>query len=296
VALCWGLLAGLVVCVPAGYIYRFYRESAPLRGNLDYTHLSAAGIDSDWYLLRKLEQRNAFLGELSPAKRISTAVRSNLMRAADDVIERYRNSSDPAIANFDWQKAAICLRHVLEMDHGDRSAQGKLALCEGYKQLLGAHAEAAQTQFQQSVSLIPRAPDPHLALMRLYVYSLKNVGNAIAEMHEAERLGFKAGPREMEQKADGYRFRAASELKQAMQYRDKSRSMEERYLRMAQRDYDRARTLYEPIIGFSNVSVALREVDDDDRTRENLNDSLKKPLKPAKKTRKLASRRNSRWQ
>lgn len=295
VALCWGLLAGLVVCVPAGYIYRFYRESAPLRGNLDYSRLSAAGIDSDWNLLRKLEQRNAFLGEMSPAKRISTAVRGNLMRAAEDVIDRYRNSSDPAIGDFDWQKASLCLRHVLEMDHGDRNAQGKLALCEGYRKLLEGNPEAARTQFQQSVSLIPRLPDPHLALMRIYVYSQKNIGNAIAEMHEAERLGFRAGPREMEQKADGYRFRAASELKEALQYRDKSRAMEERYLRLAQRDYDRARTLYEPIIGFSNVSVALREVDDDDRTREQLNDSLKK-LKPAKKSHRIASRRTTRWQ
>ncbi len=36
VALCWGLLAGLVVCVPLGYYYRFWRESSALRGNLDY--------------------------------------------------------------------------------------------------------------------------------------------------------------------------------------------------------------------------------------------------------------------
>ena len=40
VALCWGLLAGLVVCVPLGYYYRFWRESGALRGNLDYTRAS----------------------------------------------------------------------------------------------------------------------------------------------------------------------------------------------------------------------------------------------------------------
>ena len=52
VALCWGLLAGLVVCVPAGYAYRFWRESSPLR-NPDYTRLSVAGINADWSLFQQ---------------------------------------------------------------------------------------------------------------------------------------------------------------------------------------------------------------------------------------------------
>ena len=118
----------------------------------------------------------------------------------------------------------------------------------------------------------------------------------MAELHEAQRLGFQPGPREMEQEADGYRFRASAELKEARSYRGKSRTMEERYLRLAQRDFDRARQLYEPILGFSNVSVALREVDDDDRAREQLDEILKKPVKMAKRQRRSATRRYSRWQ
>src|SRR2546427_9615722 len=46
----------------------------------------------------------------------------------------------------------------------------------------------------------------------------------------------------------------------------------ERCLRLAQRDFERARQLYEPIVGFSNASVALRQVDDDDRARKQLDD------------------------
>jgi serine/threonine protein kinase len=296
VALCWGLLAGLVICVPAGYAYRFWRQSAPLRANQDYTRLSAAGINDDWNLFQQLEKRNTFLGELSPAKKLSAGMRSSLMHAADDVIERYRNNSDPAIEDFDWEKAAVCLRHVLEIDRADRTAEGRLALCEGYLNLEHAPAEAAQAKFQQSVSLIPRAPDPHLGLARIYIYSLKNVGKAIAELHEAQRLGFQLGPREMEQEADGYRFRAGVELKEAQRYREKSKTLEARYLRQAQRDYDRARQLYEPILGFSNVSVALREVDDDDHARQQLDDTLKKPVKAAKRPRRTSARRYSRWQ
>jgi serine/threonine protein kinase len=306
VALCWGLLAGLVVCVPAGYIYRFWRQSAPLRDSRDYTRLSVAGINANWSLFQQLGQRNVFLGELSPARRLSSPMRSSLLHAADDVIERYRNNSDPAIEDFDWQKAAVCLRHLLEMDPSDHAAQGKLALCDGYVDLMKASAgqpeqrpaaiEDARTKFQESVSLIPRAPDPHLGLARIYIYSLHNVGKAIAELHEAQHLGFQPGPREKEQEADGYRFRARSELITARVFRGKSRLAEERYLRLAQRDFDRARQIYEPILGYSNVSVALREVDDDDQTRQELDDKLKKSVKVARRPRRTAARRSSRWQ
>ena len=75
-------------------------------------------------------------------------------------------------------------------------------------------------------------------MARIYVYSRKNVGKAIAELHEAERLGFKPGPREMEEEADGYRFRASSELTEARKYRQTSRAQAERFLRLAQRDFD----------------------------------------------------------
>jgi len=292
--------------VPAAYAYRYWRQSLPLRSDLDYTRLSIAGIDANWKLFQQLQQRNAFLGEFSPAKRLAASLRASLLHAADDVIERYRNSSDPVIEDFDWQKAAVCLRHVLEIDRGDRGAEGNLALCDGYLALertnsehageRQASAEEAHAKFQRAVSLVPNAPDAHLALLRIYVYSLQNVGKTIAELHEAQRTGFEPGPREMEMEADGYRFRANDELREAQGARPKSRTAELRYLRLAQRDYDRARRLYEPIQGFSNVSVALREVDDDDRQRQQLDDVLKKPVKVVRRTRHATPRRYARWQ
>ena len=271
VALSWGVLAGLLVCVPAGYYYRFWRDSRPIRGPLDYTQASVAGINSDWDLFRRVSRQNAFLGDFSPAQRLSPSMRSSLLAAADHVIERYRNNSDPAIEDFDWPKAVACLRHALEIEPNDREAQGKLALCNGYSNLAHSNSDLAQQNFEQAISLIPQLPDPHLGLARIYVYSRKNAGKAIAELHEAERLGFKPGPREMEEEADGYRFRAAAELNEARKYRQTSRATAKRYLRLAQRDFDRARQLYEPIQGFSNVTVALRQVDDDDHSREQLN-------------------------
>jgi serine/threonine protein kinase len=296
VALCWGLLAGLVVCVPLGYYYRFWRESGALRGNLDYTHASVSDINRDWDLLQRVQRQNAFLGGASPAIRLAANVRAGLRQAGDEVIEGYRNNSNPRIQDFDWAKAAVCFTHLLEMDRNDRDANGKLALCHGYENL-DRDAHAAQADFDDAVSLLPRSPDPHLGLARIDVYSLKNIGKALAELQEAQRLGFEIGPRENEEKADGYRFRATAELNQA-QKNEISKTEEARYLRLAQRDFDRARQLYEPIEGFSNVSVALRQVDDDDRTRQGMADALAKKPKPKARSNqkpRYASRRTH-WQ
>jgi len=308
VALCWGLLAGLVVCVPIGYFYRFQRESATIREVSDYSRRSATEINADWDQFHHLEQRNAFLGRFSPMTRLSGLMHARLIVAADEIIDRYRNSSDPAIQDFDWAKASMCLQHALDMDRNDRVSQAKLALANGYINLVRANSDdqaqhdslvsAAVVKFNEAASLMPRAPDPHLALARIYVYSQKNIGKAVAELHEAERLGFASGPREVEQQADGYRFRAIDELEEARKYREKSRIMSERYLRLAQRDFDRARQLYEPIVGFSNVSVALRQVDDDDRSRQQLDDLMKQAAvkQSARKPRRPPNWRTRRWQ
>ena len=300
VALCWGLLAGLVVCVPLGYYYRFWRESSLLRGSPDFTHASVSEINRDWDLLQRIERQNAFLGRFSPAILLASTARASLLLAGNEVIDRYRNNSDPRVQDFDWPKAALCFTHALEMDRNDRAVQGKLALCHGYENLSRSDAgadRAAQSDFEEAVSLIPGSPDPHLGLARIYVYSLKNIGKAMAEMHEAQRLGFEPGPREMEEEADGYRFRAISELTAARGLGVKDRAVEERYLRLAQRDFDRARQLYEPIEGFSNVSVALREVDDDDRARQGLAEALnKKPVAPKRSRRPARTTRRTRWQ
>ena len=303
VALCWGLLAGLVVCVPLGYYYRFRHESSALRGKLDYTRASIAEINRDWDLLEHVQRHNAFLGGLSPASRLSVNVRAALLQAGNEVIEEYRNNSDPRIQDFDWPKAEVCFTHLIEMDRNNpsgnrREDQGKLALCHGYENLMhadsdAASAHAAQSDFENAGSLMPRSPDPHLGLARIDIYFLKNIGEALAEWHQAQRLGFEPGPRENEEEADGYRIRAMAELNQAARS-GQNRAAEERHLRLAQRDFERARELYEPIEGFSNVSVALRQVDDDDRTRETMADALKKKTKPVRHPR--YAKRRAHWQ
>jgi eukaryotic-like serine/threonine-protein kinase len=302
VALLWGLLAGLVVCVPLGYYYRFYRASGPLRGHLDFTSASAGEINRDWDLFQRVQRQNAFLGKFSPAAHLAPNLHAALLEAGDDVIERYRNNSDPRIQDFDWPKAAVCFTHLIEMDRNDRVSQGKLALCHGFENLERAPS-TAQTDFEQAEALLPRSPDPHLGLARIDIYTLQNIGKARAELHQAEQLGFAAGPREAEEQADFYRLRGAAELTEARK-EEISKTEEERYLRFAQRDFEHARELYEPIDGFSNVSVALRQVDDGDRERQGMANALTvkpkpkpkpKPKSRARQRARYASRRTH-WQ
>ena len=140
---------------------------------------------------------------------------------------------------------------------------------------------------------LPRSPDPHLALARLYTYSFRNVGQALAELHEAEQLGYKAGPREQEQQADGYLFHAEWALDLAR--RKQTAAEKRKWLLMARSDIDRARGLYEPIDGFSNVGVSLEQLDRRRTEEEQLRAALEtatvaaRPRRPVK--RNLSARR-----
>ena len=264
-AIAVGLLIGALLYIEIAFAYRFWADSKPLRGHRDYTHSSVAEIDADWNLYKQLRERNLPLGRYSPVSWLTAPLREASVAAADDVIERYRDSSDPSLNDFDWQKARICLRHALEMDGSDAAAKGKLALCNGYISLL-AKPQTSQAVIQTKASFdeaaynLPRSPDPHLALARLYVYNLRNVGRAVAELSVAERLGFKPGPREAEQQAEGYLFRAEQELVQADKAKPESPESA-KYAARTQSDLQRAFNLDEPIEGFSNVSSNLERID-----------------------------------
>jgi hypothetical protein len=290
-----GLVLGALIYVEAAFAYRFWVDSKPIRGYHDYTHRSIAAIDADWSLYKKLDERNLPLGRYSPVPWLSQPLRSSFLAAADDVIERYRNSSDPLLNAFDWQKANICLRRAAELDGSDPVVRAKLALTYGYLALLhGPPTEQtalrAKANFEEALSYLPRSPDPHLGLARLYIYNFRNVGRAVAEFSDAERFGFKPGPREFEQQADGYLLRAEQELQQA-QKANETREEISKYLLLAQGDLERARNLYEPIAGFSNVSTSLNRLYRDRGRQQTLQAKSQKPSSP----RKLLARRPRSW-
>ncbi len=150
---------------------------------------------------------------------------------ADTIIDGYRASAVTNPGEFDWARARKCLKYALQIDPSDNTLKGKVALADGYVNLVSAEAAAAKARnnpnprlpkaslsidsFRQAASYLPKSPDPHLGLARLNVYCYHNIGEADAEFQQAEQLGYHLGPREQVQKADGYMFRSQYELAKA---------------------------------------------------------------------------------
>ena len=152
VALCWGLLAGLVVCVPLGYYYRFWRESDALRGTSGFhareRRRDQPGLGS---VAARPEAEcvsgRYVAGQPSCAR---TCARHFLQAGERGDRAAIATTPIPRIEDFDWPKAAVCFTHLIEMDRNDRSAQGKLALCHGYENLERRRtASSAQADFEE---------------------------------------------------------------------------------------------------------------------------------------------------
>jgi hypothetical protein len=282
-----GVVLGVLLVVPIHFLLGFERETKPLREVRDYSRLSAADMTADWNLFQRLQKDSGFLGKLSPAPGMAQPFRHRLVAAADSVIEKYRNSSDPVLANFDWSKARLGLAYALEVDSADRESRGKMALCDGYLNLIRnpdlPKAEQSETNFQVAGADLPNSPDPHLALAYLYTYVYHNAGKAMGEFAEAERRGFHSGPREYEQRGDAYVLRAEYELRQAQRTAATSFADAGRWLRQTSNDLDRAWELYEPIAGFSNVNVGLDRVMRDREAAEHMRASLAPKPQPVRK-------------
>jgi hypothetical protein len=284
-ALAAGIAVGIILFVPASFLYRFRVESAPLRESPDYTRASMRDMEAAWKLYRRLQGESGFL-----ARPLSDPFRAALVRAGRDVADDYRNSSDPAIEHFDWEKASYSFRRVLEINRNDKDGVGWLALSDGYTALIRGDAQAAEARFRDTARALPKSPDPHLGLARVYAYSAHNPGLVTAELTAAERLGFRPGPREFEQEADAFLYRAEQSLRGGQKTEDPA--LKRKLLASAQRDFARARSYYEPIAGFSKVS------DDLDRVENGESLAVKLSVQPAKHVihKPKYSARNRRWQ
>lgn len=244
-----GLIIGLIIFVPAGYVYKLWSGTEHLRERHPY-------VDADWQQYQSLLKAHV-PDSWSPVALVRKSLHANLVTAATEIIESYRNSSETDPSRFDWAKAQLCLNRALELEPNDIESQGKLDLIKAY--IDPANAKA---QFEKAAAEAPRLPDPHLGLARINIYQLHNVGAALAEFRAAERLGFRPGPREFEAQADGYLYLAEQELHQWQKATTKS--VQAHYYALMQRDLNRARDLYEPITGFSNVSQNLQQLYNDE--------------------------------
>ncbi len=179
--------------------------------------------------------------------------------SADRILDAYRTSADPWLYEFDWPKAEICLERAVQLGAGEDRTLAKLALVRGYatlERLSGAqyseNAAAllrlkARDEFMLASHKLPADPAPHLALARVYVYSLTDPEKAMAEFAAAEHLGAQLGRREVEQQGDVYRIRAQQESAHNW--------------KLAMHDADLARGFYRRIPGFDEADRHLRELD-----------------------------------
>src|SRR5262249_10369735 len=147
------------------------------------------------------------------------------LAAANRILDSYLSSSDPWLYSFDWQKAEICFQRAIELGGADDRTLARLALSRGYATLdrlnSGQYSDKAAAQlrikarddFMFSAHKLPNDPAPHLALARVYVYSLTSPEKAMEEFAAAEHLGAVLGRREVQQQGDAYRIRAQQLLR-----------------------------------------------------------------------------------
>lgn len=209
--------------------------------------------------------------EKAPATPGAAAVlRAEYLRTANRVIDGYRTSQITDVRAFDWQSAAAGLDRLIELGFGDSEVAGKRALAQGYAllvQLTGRRypeADAARLRrlahdsYARSATQMPAAPDPHLGLARVYVYSLPDPEKAAGEFKRAARLGYALGPRETEQQADAYRLRAERRWAGAQHAR---RGQAAASRNGARQDAQRARSLYARIRGFDLADARYHSLD-----------------------------------
>jgi len=211
-----------------------------------------------WQLLQSRATAAASTSAL-PAGIPNEGLSGLYVSAAGRILESYRASADPWLYDFDWHKAEILLQRAVELGAAGDETLGRLALSRGYatlERLNGApysdRAAAqlrlqARDEFTVAARNMPGDPGPHLALARVYVYSLPNVERAMSEFAAAGRLGATLGRREIEQQADAYRIRAEGELKSD--------------LHAALQDAITARSLYERIPGFDQADEHRSDLD-----------------------------------
>ena len=179
--------------------------------------------------------------------------------SADGILDSYRKSASPGLYEFDWQKAEICLERAVQLGAVQDRTLSRLALARGYailERLTGArYSDAAaaslrlkaRDEFMFASVKAPADPAPHLALARVYTYSLTDPEKAMEEFATAEHLGATLGRREVEQQGDVYRIRAEQQAP--------------RDYRQAKQDADTARSFYRRIPGFDDADRHLRSLD-----------------------------------
>jgi tetratricopeptide (TPR) repeat protein/predicted Ser/Thr protein kinase len=247
------LLAGLW---DAAANYRLYHAGKAFERQIQTEELTDPDqIWSRWTELSGPNPSSVLLG--SPR----AAVRARLVEAANHVIALFRNGEAQPVK--DWEHARAMLAEALALDPDD-TVRGELRLCEGHIARIsglyrhdGKELVTAVERFTEAKQLMPRSPDPELALAQLYVYGMKDLDKAYDALRGAQKLGHPLGNREKQQLADGYLDRAGELISDAQNVR--GLPQEKNQIERAAADYNRALELYQGIApyGHATKSAAL---------------------------------------
>ena len=194
------VLAGMLLFIGTSYCSRYWRAGRQLRANLDYGRRPVADLNADWSLYTDVQAQFGFLGKYSPVEGLRAPLRI-----------AYEKAGVQALGNSDWEKAEICLTRAMDLGAGGQETAGKLALARGYEELQNGRRDNARSRFMEAARDMPQSPDPHVGLAGIDM-AASLPGEALAEFAAAERLGYRLGPRELEQRAKAYRLRGFEEL------------------------------------------------------------------------------------
>jgi serine/threonine protein kinase len=259
---CACVLTGLLVFMSTSYFWRYWTASRQIEANLDYAARPIAAINADWALYKDLQRQFSFLHGYSPVDRLQGPLRMAYTQAAADVLDSYDRGTDPALRHYDWKKAELCLSRARDLGASNQPSLARLALAQGYAGMLrimdwtGHDAteleslrHAVRDHFAEAAQNAPDWPDPHLGLARIYLYSLPDYDRALDELDIADHLGYRRGPREIEQRADALRLRGLARMRAGN-------------TEGARADFAAARGLYQTIPGFSLADYHLRQIPD----------------------------------
>ena len=206
--------------------------------------------------VKTAEVKKAALAIPEPAPRVDWPAR--FVAEADAILNAYSAGSDPALHDFDWRKAEIRLQDAVDQGRTDDETLGKLALAKGYAALerlsvglytdkeAAAFRAEARRDFDEAERRMPQNADAHLAMARIFVYSMPDLTRARTEFAAAEKLGAKPTPRDIEEQADAWRIHA--------------QQLENSSPRDAWIAAQQARALYRQVQGFDKADMHLKEL------------------------------------
>jgi hypothetical protein len=166
------ILAGMLLFIGTSLCSRYWTGSRQVRATLD------------WDLYLDLQAQFAFLGKYSPVERLRAPLRSAYERDGAEAVDR-----------SDWRRAEVSLARAVEVGAADRRTLARLAM--------------ARQQFTEAVRLAPDWAAPHVALARTYSGA---PDHALAEIREAQRIGYVSTARDTDPIARGFLQRGFARL------------------------------------------------------------------------------------